>query len=88
MTMLETLVYLADYIEETRSFPDCVALREYFYGSLAKKDSQPETVLGQTLVLSFGLTIKNLIDEGNLIDSDTVNARNYYVAAFCPLQNE
>ena len=30
MTLGEKLLYLADYIEDTRTFPDCVELRRHF----------------------------------------------------------
>lgn len=83
MTVFEAIVYLADYIEETRTFPDCIALREYFYGLLDKGIEKNE-VLRLTMIKSFDMTIANLIDEGGLIDSDTISARNYFVAGnFC-----
>ena len=31
MTLFEMLLYLADYIDESRTFSDCVALREFFF---------------------------------------------------------
>ena len=34
MTLFEALLYLADYIEPTRTFEDCVRLRRFFYGGL------------------------------------------------------
>ena len=32
MTLTERLLYLADYIDESRSFENCVILRRYFWG--------------------------------------------------------
>ncbi len=72
MNIYEKLLYLADYIEETRDFDDCIALREYFY-------SAPEITkehLDKTLLLSYDMTIKNLIDEGKTIHPTTISARN------------
>ncbi len=85
MTAFECIVYLADYIEDTRTFEDCVKLREYFYGELEKGQFSKEEVLRRTMVLSFDMTVKNLIDENSLIDMDTVSARNYFVLGNCPL---
>ena len=81
MTLFEALIYLADYIEETRTFEDCIKLRKYFYDSIKEAYSYEEKIeaLRKTMVLSFDLTIKNLIDEGKRIDKDTINARNYFV---------
>ena len=83
MTLFEALIYLADYIEEGRTFGDCIYLREYFYSSIEKAVTQKEKfeVLRKTMVLSFDLTIKNLIDENKPIDKDTISARNYFLSA-------
>ncbi len=77
MTLLEKLLYLADYIEPTRTFPDCVALRQYFYDRVAEGDL--ETVLHDTLLLSFDMTISDLIRLRCPIHPDTVAARNFLV---------
>ncbi|MBR2024555.1 MAG: hypothetical protein IKA02_01960, partial [Clostridia bacterium] len=75
-------IYLADYIEETRTFEDCIKLRNYFYDNIKNADTYDEKieVLRKTMVISFDYTIKNLIDEGKRIDKDTINARNYFVS--------
>ena len=71
MTLSEKLIYLADYIEPTRTFDDCVKLRDYFY-------SEPPSNLhlAKTMLMSFDMTIKNLIDENFTIHGATVKARN------------
>lgn len=81
MTVFEAIVYLADYIEETRTFPDCIALRKFFYEKIAKSENIEEklTVLNDTMILSFDMTIRNLLEENAPIDSDTIAARNFYV---------
>ncbi len=83
MTVFEAIVYLADYIEKTRTFPDCVELRSYFYSSLDKNDAKPLEVLRKTMVKSFDMTVANLIEENGLIDLDTISARNYFVLGKC-----
>ena len=37
------------------------------------------TVLNDTMILSFDMTIRNLLEENAPIDSDTIAARNFYV---------
>jgi HD superfamily phosphohydrolase YqeK len=82
MTLEEQLVYLADYIDMTRLFPDCVRLRNYFF------DAQPQDMgkndkmrhLHRTLLLSFDMTVRSLVDDGAIISADTVLARNEIVA--------
>jgi len=76
MSLCEKLLYLADYIEATRTFDDCVELREFFYSNVAKKDRGLEYILDKTLILSFDMTIKNLIKNGASIHPTTVSTRN------------
>ncbi len=73
MSLCEKLIYLADYIEPTRTFPDCVQLRGYFYES----DALPtEKHLNKTLLLSFDMTLNVLLREKAHIHPRTVEARN------------
>ncbi len=82
MSLFEAIVYLADYIEETRTFPDCVELRNYFYGELDKNEHSSIEVLRMTMIISFDMTVRNLIDENGLIDLDTIAARNSFVSGW------
>lgn len=79
MTTFEAIVYLADYIEETRTFDDCVKLREFFYTKLDKGEECLDEILCETMILSFNMTIKNLVEEEAPIDTDTIGARNFYL---------
>ncbi len=83
MTVFESLVYLADYIEKTRTFEDCVILRKYFYSGIEKCSDTPLETLRKTMVMSFDMTIKNLMEESGLIDLDTISARNSFVLNSC-----
>ena len=81
MTLFEAIIYLADYIEPGRTFGDCIRLRKFFYDGIANASSIGEKfeVLRQTMVLSFDMTISNLIEEGKAVDFDTIEARNYFL---------
>ena len=83
MTLTEKLLYLADYIDDTRTFPSCVLLRRYFFGAepeLMTKEER-ERHLRATLLLSYEHTLKDLLAEGAPIDGDTVRARNELLIA-------
>ncbi len=78
MTLCEQLLYLADYIDDSRLFPDCVRLRTQFWGDEPAAMS-PEARLShlhRILIMSFDMTIRALVNEGALISADTVDARN------------
>lgn len=75
MTLFDKLLYLADYIEDTRTFPDCVALREYFYDGIERGEDK-YAHLEKTMLLSFDMTLRDLIECGSVISDKTVEARN------------
>ena len=82
MTVFEAIIYLADYIEPTRKFDDCKAVRQYFYdriGGCTDEEDRLE-VLRDTMIYSFDRTIENLLEDRHIIDSDTICARNYFIA--------
>ena len=81
MTLFEQLIYLADYIEENRTFQDCLFLRSHFYINIKHCDKfeEKQEILRKSMVLSFNLTLRTLISEGKSIDFDTIKARNYFL---------
>jgi nicotinate-nucleotide adenylyltransferase len=78
MSLFAKILYLADYTEKTRTFPDCVMLRDAFFGADPAQMSEDERLehFRKLLVLSFDKTIAALIEEGSLISEDTFAARN------------
>jgi len=66
MSILEKIIYLADYIEPMRNFPMVEKLRDLSYKSL-----------DEALLLSFNNTINYVIARGQLLHYDTIAARNY-----------
>ena len=78
MTLTEKLIYLADYIDLSRTYPACVLLRETFFAKDVEAMTAEERMrhLDDVLLLSFDLTLKDLVEEGAPIAPDTVKARN------------
>ena len=78
MTLCEKLVYLADYIDMSRKFDDCVKLREYFFSVEFDSMTKEQRIahLDNTLLLSFDMTIEGLLETRTPISPDTVAARN------------
>ena len=65
MTILDKILYLADYIEETRDFPGVEKAREL-----------AETSMDRALLYCYDQTLIELITRGKLIHSDTIAAYN------------
>ena len=78
MTLTEKLLYLADYIDLSRTFENCVVLRRYFWGAEPEKmdDNAKNALLRDTLLLSYDMTVRDLLAEGTPIAVDTMEARN------------
>lgn len=68
MSLLEKIIYLADYIEPSRNFPGVDKLRKTVNEDLNKG-----------LLLSFNSTIELVISRGDLIHLNTIDARNYII---------
>ena len=66
MTLLEKIIYLADYIEPTRSFCDLTALR-----ALAFED------LDRAMLLGLTMAVTDLKENGMAVHSNSVYARDY-----------
>lgn len=81
MTLTEKLLYLADYIDESRIFPDCVRLRSFFWSANPESMNRDNRLshLRRTLIMSYDMTMRALINEGAIISPDTALARNELV---------
>jgi len=67
MSILEKVIYIADYIEPLRNFQELEAVREIVYSGNIDK----------ALLVSFDNTIKYIIKKGQLLHKNTIEARNY-----------
>ena len=66
MTLLEKILYLADYIEPTRDFCDLTQIRRLAYEDL-----------DQALLLGMDMAIDDLVARGKTVHPDSLCARDY-----------
>lgn len=76
MTLYDKLLYLADWIEATRPFEQCRELRAFFYEGL-KTGEDKEKHLCETMIKALDMTIIGLMEEGQIVHPDTLEARNH-----------
>ena len=83
MSLCEKIIYLSDYIDDSRTFEDCIRVRERFFDFDFENASDREKLehLDDTLIYSYDLTIKELLVKNAPIAKDTFNARNELVCA-------
>ena len=72
MTVYEKILYLADYVEPTREYDDCIEVRICFYNNR----TTPEKAMDEALLLSLKITIRQLLDDQRAVHPLTVNAYN------------
>ena len=78
MHIADKLVYLADYIDDSRKFIDCVRLREIFWNADPASMDEKERLshLRDVLILSFDMTIRGLLEDGVPVSHYSICARN------------
>ena len=81
MTLCEKLIYLADYIDLSRTFEDCVMLRDFFFSKKPEEMDMAARLehLNDTLIMSYDMTMRGLLEDGTPISPDTADARNELV---------
>lgn len=77
MTMLEKIIFIADYIEPNRNFPGVNEIRREAYSDI-----------NRAMVFALNKTIKFVMARGSLIHPETVNARNDLINEFGKLPME
>ena len=70
MTLLEKVIYLADYIEPTRNFDGVEELRAAVYEDLDRG-----------LLLGLTMTVEEMEAMGNPVHHNTLNARDFLQGA-------
>lgn len=78
MTLSEKIIYLADYIDGSRTFDDCVKLRNLFWEAEPQNMSVENRLrhLNNILIISYDMTVSALLAERTPISLDTIRARN------------
>jgi predicted HD superfamily hydrolase involved in NAD metabolism len=66
MDLLSRIIFVADYIEPGRTFPEAEAIRKAVLEDL-----------DQAMVMGMDSTIKYILKKGELLHPDTVNTRNW-----------
>ena len=80
MTLAEKIIYLADYIEDTRKYDECIALRNMFFD--AKLENMTATAaqehLDRVILCSLEMTVNDIKSKGGAVCADTLLAQRYF----------
>lgn len=76
ITLFDGLLYLADYIEPTRKFPECCRLREDFFEGVTGV-GDPVMHLYQILIRAFSESIEEVKGHGGMVADETIGAISF-----------
>ena len=80
MTLAEKIIYLADYIEDTRKYDECIALRNMFFDAKPEKMTAEaaEEHLDRVILRSLEMTVNDIKSKGGAVCADTLLAQRYF----------
>jgi nicotinate-nucleotide adenylyltransferase len=80
MSLFEKIIYLADYIEETRKYEECIALRNMFFDAMPEKmtAADAEQHLDRVIWHSLDMTVKDIESKGGKVCAETIAAKEYF----------
>ncbi len=81
MNIFDKIIFTADYIEHTRTHESCRTARSFFYDNIYSFDDKMK-VLDGTIIMALDFTIQYLVEKGEVIDMETVKARNFLLAEY------
>ena len=79
MDTFDKIVFLSDFIEEGRTYPSCIRVREDLFAALSG-GKEKERALNEAVLLTLDLTIASLLERRLNINLRTVKARNSMLA--------
>ncbi len=80
MTTFQKIIFIADYAEESRTFPSCISVRQYLYEGLKHGEEEPEITLDRAVLMALDSTIMSLVGRESLIADQTFLTRNAILA--------
>lgn len=82
MSLFDEIIFVADYVEDGRTYPSCVSVREALYTALGSARDREECVahLHNATVSALDNTIAEMIRAGKYLHARTVLARNAFLA--------
>jgi nicotinate-nucleotide adenylyltransferase len=77
MSVFDEIIFLADYIEETRQYESCVLLRKFVLSEMNEGDTEGNTkVLHKACIKAIDNTVLHLIERKKAINTKNILTRN------------
>lgn len=77
MTVFDEIIFLADYIEETRTYDSCISVRNYVFHNMADRDYKSNIkVLHNACIKAIDFTISSLSENKRHVNLKNILTRN------------
>ena len=81
MSVFDKIIFLADFIEETRTYPDSITTAKFVKSSMRKKFlAHNLQILDRACIMEFDSTLAHLERCGKPVNIRTVMARNSFIS--------
>ena len=80
MSLLDKIIFIADYIEEGRKYQSCKTVRDYLLPKLTKDNPSAIQAIDQAVVMAIDFTEESLTKQGKKTDPLSVLTRNAILA--------
>lgn len=81
MNVFDKIIFIADYIEETRTAKECICARNYFYEN-EKSEKNKLLLLDLTIIKALKATVSYLLESNSTIECETINTLNFLLAEY------
>ena len=80
MSLCEKMIYLADYIEETRKYEECITLRNMFFDADPEKMNadEAEKHLDRVILRSLDMTVEDISAKDCNVCKETLAAKEFF----------
>lgn len=85
MSLFDEIILISDYIEDSRTYESCVAVRDALYSALAacRTESECEIALHKSVYESLVFTEMDVIKRGRFLNERSVSTKAYFASLLC-----
>lgn len=82
MTLFDEIIFVADYVEDGRKYPNCISVREVLYSAFSSAREREECIshLHNATIMALEFTIIDLIKNKKVLNERTVATRNAFLS--------
>ena len=82
MSIFDEIIFLSDFIEDTREYPSCKQVAEFVFSHLTSKNPQAdnEAIIHRASVMAIDHTIDSVTKRGQTVNSSALKTKQYLLS--------